>query len=106
MTVQAGVAALEGRRADAMSLYRDSLRAWRDLGLAWDEALCELDMVLLLGLDDPEVRAAGDAARDILTRLEAAPILARLDAALDEPHNAVAGRQRPVDHLVGDAARA
>ncbi|HEY6569430.1 MAG TPA: adenylate/guanylate cyclase domain-containing protein [Candidatus Limnocylindrales bacterium] len=106
MTVRAGVAALEGRRADAMSLYRDSLRAWRDLGLAWDEALCELDMVLLLGPDDPEIRAAGEAARQILARLEAAPILARLDTALDTTGRAVAARQRPVDQLVGDAARA
>jgi hypothetical protein len=63
-------------------LYRDALREWRDLGLLWDEALCGLDMATLLDPADPEVRAAADAAREILVRLEAAPFLARLDAAM------------------------
>jgi class 3 adenylate cyclase/tetratricopeptide (TPR) repeat protein len=81
-TMQAGVAALEAREADAMALYRNALRAWRDLGLAWDEALCGLDMALLLDPADPEVRAAAEAAREILVRLEAEPFIVRLDAAL------------------------
>jgi tetratricopeptide (TPR) repeat protein len=81
-TIRAGIAALEGRPADALTLYREALRAWRDLGLAWDEALCALDMALLLDSADPEVRAAAEAAREILVRLEAAPFIARLDAAL------------------------
>jgi tetratricopeptide (TPR) repeat protein len=81
-TVQAGIAALEGRPSDALALYREALRAWRDLGLAWDEALCGLDMALLLDPAEPEVRAATEAAREILVRLEAAPFLARLDDAL------------------------
>ena len=106
MTVRAGITTLQGRRADAMSLYRDSLRSWRELGLAWDEALCGLDMVLLLGPDDAEVRAAGEVSREILARLEAVPILARLDAALGETGRAVVGRQQPVEHLVGDPAGA
>jgi class 3 adenylate cyclase/tetratricopeptide (TPR) repeat protein len=81
-TIRAGIAALEGRPADALALYRDALREWRDLGLLWDEALCGLDMATLLDPADPEVRAAADAAREILVRLEAAPFLARLDAAM------------------------
>jgi hypothetical protein len=47
-----------------------------------DEALCGLDMALLLDPADPEVRAAADSARQILVWLEAAPFIARLDAAL------------------------
>jgi len=58
------------------------MTAWRDLGLAWDEALCAIDMATLLDPTDPEVRAAGEAAREILVRLEAAPFIERLDAAL------------------------
>jgi len=81
-TIRAGLAALEGRRADALPLYREALRAWRDLGLAWDEALCGLDMATLLDPADSEVRTAADAAREILVRLGAAPFIARLDAAL------------------------
>ena len=82
LTLRAGIAALEGRPAEALPLYRDALRSWRDLGLAWDEALCGLDMATLLDPADPDVRAAADAARDILTRLGATPFTARLDAAL------------------------
>ena len=66
-TIRAGIAALEGRRADALALYRDALRAWRDLGLAWDEALCGLDMALLLDPADPDVLA--ECGRTVASRL-------------------------------------
>jgi len=82
VTLRAGIAALEGRSADALALYRNALRAWRDLGLAWDEALCGLDMSTLLDPADPDVRAAAEAAREILVRLGATPFVARLDDAL------------------------
>ena len=81
-TIRAGIAALERRPNEALMLYRDAIRGWRDLGLVWDEALCGLDMTLLLDPAEPEVRAAVDRSRDILVRLEAAPFIARLDAAL------------------------
>ena len=81
-TIRAGLAALEGRPADALAAYRDVIRAWRDLGLAWDEALTGIDMATLLDPAEPEVRAAAESAREILVRLGAAPFVARLDAAL------------------------
>jgi class 3 adenylate cyclase/tetratricopeptide (TPR) repeat protein len=81
-TIRAGIAALEGRTADALALYRQALRAWRDLGLAWDEAVCGVDMAPLLDVSEPEVRAAAETAREILTRLGAKPVLDRLEAAL------------------------
>jgi tetratricopeptide (TPR) repeat protein len=81
-TIRAGIAALEGRTADALALYREALRAWRDLGIAWDEALCGVDMALLLDAAEPEVRAAAESARETLTRLGAKPILERLEAAM------------------------
>jgi hypothetical protein len=62
--------------------YRHVLGVWRDLGLVWDEALCAIDMARVLDPTDPEVRAAADAAREILVRLEAARFIDRLDAAL------------------------
>jgi tetratricopeptide (TPR) repeat protein len=80
-TIRAGIAALDGRPGDAMALYREALRAWRDLGVPWDEALCAIDMATLLDPSEPEVRAAAEAAREILVRLEARPFIARLDAA-------------------------
>ncbi len=81
-TILAGLAALDGRPADATALYRDGLRMWRALGLAWDEAQVGIDMVTLLDPLNPEVRAAADSAREILVRLEAAPFIELLDAAL------------------------
>ena len=81
-TIRAGCAAVEGSLRDAAEHYRRAMGAWRDLGLVWDEALCAIDMATLLDPTDPEVRAAGAAAREILVRLEAAPFVARLDAAL------------------------
>lgn len=83
--VRAGIAALEGRTDDALSLYRDAMRTWRNLGLAWDEALCAIDMATLLDPAEPEVRAATESARGILARLGARPFIERLDAALTRP---------------------
>ena len=82
-TIRAGIAALEGRTNEALNLYREALLAWRDLGLLWDEALCGLDMAQLLDPAESEVRAAAERARETLVRLEAAPFIARLDAALN-----------------------
>ena len=84
-TIRAGIAALEGRPAEGMPLYREALRAWHDLDLAWDEALCGLDMATLLDPLEPEVRAAAGSAREILVRLGAKPFIARLDAATSRP---------------------
>jgi len=81
-TIGAGLAAGEGRRAEALALYRDALRHWRELGLVFDEALTGIDMATLLDVDEPEVRAAVSTAREILERLGAKPFLARLEAAM------------------------
>jgi class 3 adenylate cyclase len=96
LTIRAGLAALENRPADAMSLYRDALRAWQALGLQWDEALCSIDMASVLDPSEPEVRSAAEAARAILARLGAAPFLARLTTAMART-SAVAGAQRPIE---------
>ena len=84
-TIRAGLAALEGRTADALSAFREALGGWRDLGSPWRETLTAITMATLLEPADPEVRAAAEIAREILVRLEAAPFIARLDAALAGP---------------------
>jgi tetratricopeptide (TPR) repeat protein len=81
-TIQAGLAALEGRTGDALSNFREALAGWRNLGSPWREALTVITMATLLEPADPEVRAAAEAAREILVRLGAAPFVARLDAEL------------------------
>ena len=80
--IRAGLAALDRRPADALALYRLALRGLRDAGAPVDEALAALEMATLLDPAEPEVRAAAEAAREIFVRLEAAPLVARLDAAL------------------------
>jgi class 3 adenylate cyclase/tetratricopeptide (TPR) repeat protein len=80
--IRAGIAALEGRRTDALGLYREALGRCRDMGLPVDEALAGIEMAALLDPAEAQVRAAADAAREILTRLGATPFIARLDAAL------------------------
>ena len=98
VTLRAGVAALECRPADALALYREALQAWRDLALAWDEALCAIDMATLLDPAEPEVRAAADSAREILTRLGAKPFLERLEEAIQrQPSSPAPERARSRD---------
>jgi class 3 adenylate cyclase len=95
----AGVAALEGRGSESLAGYRDALRAYRQLGLAFDEAAAVVDMATLLPSPEreaPEVVAAVAGARATLDRLGARPFLERLDA-----DRAVTPRRPP---LVGPAS--
>ena len=85
VTLRAGLAALEGRRPDAIAGYREALRGWHGLGCAFDEAMTTLDMTILLRPSEREMAeapAAIEAAREALTRLGARPFLARLEVAL------------------------
>jgi hypothetical protein len=59
-----------------------AMNRWRDLRMVVDESLCVIDMATLLDPAEPDVRAAADAAREILVRLRAKPVLERLDAAM------------------------
>jgi class 3 adenylate cyclase len=81
-SVDAGIAALEGRTADALREYRAVLAGLREMGLPWDEALTAIDMATLLDPAEPEVVAAVEAAREILINLGATPYVARLEAAM------------------------
>ena len=103
-TILAGCDALEGDPGHAMARYRVAMADWRDLGLSWDEALCGLDMALLLDPADPEVQAAAGRAREIFTRLEATPFLGQLDAALARAVERAGPTRRAVRPGVPDAA--
>ena len=83
MRIRAGIAALEGR-PDALPGFLDALRAYNQLGLPFEEAACAVDMAVLVpGVERESVAAATAiaSARETLTRLGAAPFLARLDGA-------------------------
>ena len=82
VTARAGIAALEGRQADALAGYREALRGWRQIGCAFDEALAAIDMVTLMHPTDTDSLAEIDWARETLSRLGAQPYLDRLEAAV------------------------
>jgi class 3 adenylate cyclase len=83
VSLRAGIAALEGRRADAIAGYREALRGWRSLGLAFDEAMTTVDLATLLAPTEGEMAEAGaaiEAARETLDRLGAPWLIDRLEA--------------------------
>ena len=95
ITLHAGVAALEGRRSDAVAGYREAIRGWQQIGLAFDEALAGLDLAILLAPTERELADAGaivESTRAILTRLGALPLLTRLEAALGGPRGEAPAR--------------
>jgi hypothetical protein len=81
-SIQAGIAALDRRSAEALALYRDAVRGFRDSGLPLDEGLTAVEMATLLDPTLPEVRVVVGSARETLLRLRATPLIEQLDAAL------------------------
>jgi hypothetical protein len=73
-------AGLEGRLNEARAQFRESIRLWREVRILPDLAMTLVDFATLLGPEDEEGRTVAAEARSILTRLHAAPLLARLDA--------------------------
>ena len=76
---EAGIAACDGHPSEALALYRDALRNWRESHSVWDEAMTGLDMALLLDPSDPDVAAVIASTREILARLGAKPYLELLE---------------------------
>ena len=96
-TMNAGIAALEGREREAVAAYLEALGAWRDLRIVWEEALTGLDMVTVLDHKLPEVHAVADSTRQIFERLGARPYLARLDSVLsNQPVGSAGSAKQPV----------
>jgi tetratricopeptide (TPR) repeat protein len=98
--LRAVIAALEGRRQDAVAGYREALRRWRELGLWLYLAEGGASFLEALGPSEPEARAAGEESREIFERLAARPWVERVDAVL-------AGRVAPIldPGAVREAAR-
>jgi tetratricopeptide (TPR) repeat protein len=85
VAAHAGIDALEGRGAAALAGYREALHVYRQVGVVFDEAATVVDMAVLLPSperDAPDVVAAVDSTRQVLTRLRARPLLERLERAV------------------------
>ncbi len=83
--LRAGIAALEGRRDEAIAAYRDAVGRYRAAGEDLELACVGLDFVALVGPDEPTAYAAAIDSRAIFERVGARPYLERLDAALARP---------------------
>jgi len=81
LAILAGLAAIDGRAAEAIHLYGDAFRALRELGLVFVEAQVAIEMATVLDPGIPEVATAVDSAREVLTRLGARAFLDQLEAA-------------------------
>ena len=78
---EAALAAVEGRTDEARAGMVQAHAELERLGLQLDAAVAAVGAVGLLP-DDPEIRRMAAAARPVLERLGARPLLAQLDAAL------------------------
>ncbi|MEP6680599.1 MAG: adenylate/guanylate cyclase domain-containing protein [Chloroflexota bacterium] len=81
-TMDAGLAILEGRTAEARAGYADAQHRWRELGLPLWVAMCDLDIVIGGAMQPDERRRAADEAREIFGGLRAQALIDRLDVAL------------------------
>ena len=79
-SLDAGIAALDGRPVDAEAGYRTSLAELREVGARRDVALVQL-VRALLATDPTVVAEAAAQARELLEPLGAIELLARLDGA-------------------------
>jgi class 3 adenylate cyclase/tetratricopeptide (TPR) repeat protein len=84
-TLQAGIAALEGRRGEAMHAYRDAANQWRSLGLRFDLGLTLLEMATHATASVRERQPAAEEARQIFVGLGAAPFVERIDELMRAP---------------------
>jgi class 3 adenylate cyclase/tetratricopeptide (TPR) repeat protein len=97
LAIRAGLAALEGQASDALRLYGESLQALHELGLPFSLAQVTIEMATVLDPSTPEVAAAVESARGILSRLRAQAFLDQLEAVAQprpSPGRIPAARQR------------
>jgi len=95
--IDAAIAALEGRRGDAISLFLEALHRFRELGLEYERAVATLNAVKMLGPDVTELHDAVDEADATFRRLGATPLLERLAEARSAAAPAAAGRTSSAD---------
>ena len=98
-SLDAGLAAVEGRCDEAAAGYRAAASTQRDLDATLDLGLTQLDYATLVGPGDPVARAAADEARAIFEQIDSPPLLERLRRGLERwgEGNASDARQATAD---------
>jgi hypothetical protein len=94
---RAALAAIAGRRHEAVAGFLDAARRWDALGLLFEAAVARLTLVSVLGSSDPEARAGMEEARVVFERVGAAPLLDRLADATSAGRSSVAVPEAPAD---------
>jgi class 3 adenylate cyclase/tetratricopeptide (TPR) repeat protein len=104
----AALAAMDGRRSEAMAGFLEAVRRWQDLGYEFEAAVCSLGLVVMLGASEPEARAAANDARAVFERLGAKPFAKLLADAVAAPPPAATARPEaaPVEDAPASVARA
>lgn len=100
LTMEAGIATLEGRPEEARLKYREAQVKWRQNRARLALAACQLDIVQLGALDRAAVDSAAAEARAFFSEVGAAPYLRWLDAAAagEALHGAPSRQQLLSDH--------
>jgi class 3 adenylate cyclase/tetratricopeptide (TPR) repeat protein len=80
--LRAGLAALAGDASGSARLFEAALREFRGLSLPFEQALAAIVMATVLDPSSPEVAAAIESARSILSGLRARAFLDHLDTSL------------------------
>ena len=91
VTAESGLAALEGRREDALAGYERALGEWRALGARLDQAFCAADMAHVLPDEELTTDALAESTA-FLREIGAASLLERIESVRpSSAHAEVAG---------------
>jgi class 3 adenylate cyclase/tetratricopeptide (TPR) repeat protein len=104
----AALAALDRRRPEALAGFTDAIRRWRELGLAFEAAICGLNLITMLGPSEPAARAAADEIGAVFERLGALPFQKLLADAMNAPVSTPSSRSEApaVQEVPASATRA
>ena len=86
-TAESGLAALEGRREDALAGYERALGEWRALDARLDQAFCAADMAHVLPDEELTTEALAESTA-FLTGIGAVSLLERIESARPSPAHA------------------
>jgi hypothetical protein len=105
---EAALAALDGRRPEALAGFADATHRWRELGLDFEAAVCGLSLIIMLGPSEPAARAAAEEVGHVFERLGTTPFQKLLTDAMNASASApTEHREAPIaEDMQASASRA